>query len=370
MSRVRFDQVTKRFGQVTAVEDLSLNIADKEFFVIVGPSGCGKSTVLRMAAGLETVDEGDIWIGDRIVNNLPPAKRNIAMVFETEALYPHLTIDQNLSFGLKIRKTPVDEIIGRIKKASSSLALPGILNRKPSELSAGQRQQAAIGRAFVQKPDVFLMDEPLSKLDPKRQESARGEISRLHQQQNTTFIYVTHDQVQAMSLGDRIAVINDGVLQQVDTPMTLYAKPINVFVAGFIGSPGMNFFEAHLIREGDKQLLDLGAIRLILPAERERGYQAYYGEKVIFGIRPEHIHAREYAPSDIVGVPSQLTVEIVEMAGRHLYLHLNERGLHLVSDRLVAIIDRNTMAIPGEQIDLVFDMSHTHLFDKKTGRRI
>jgi multiple sugar transport system ATP-binding protein len=370
MTRVRFDSVTKRYGQVTAVVDLSLNIADKEFMVIVGPSGCGKSTVLRLVAGLETVDEGNIWIGDRIVNDMPPNERKIAMVFETESLYPHFTIDQNLSFGLKLRQTPADDIRDRVKRAARSMGLPGILSRKPKELSAGQRQQAAIGRAIVQKPDVFLMDEPLSKLDPKLQEAARMEISKLQQRLDTTFIYVTHDQLQAMTLGDRIAVLNEGRLQQVASPMELYKCPINVFVAGFIGSPGMNFIDAHLVSDGSRRLLDLGNTRLILPAERAQGYEAYFGQNVIFGIRPEHVHAREYAPPDIAGAPMQVIVETVEMTGRNLQLHLSGRGLNLVSESFVAVVDERTGASSGNPIDLVLDMSQMYLFNKRTERMI
>ena len=370
MTRVYLDRVTKRYGQVTAVDDLSLNIADKEFMVIVGPSGCGKSTVLRLVAGLETTDEGDIWIGDRIVNNIRPNERNIAMVFETESLYPHFTIDQNLSFGLKLRKTPADDLRKRVKRAASSMGLPALLNRKPKELSAGQRQQAAIGRAIVHKPDVFLMDEPLSKLDPKLQEVARIEISKLQQRLDTTFIYVTHDQLQAMTLGDRIAVLNEGRLQQVASPMELYRRPINVFVAGFIGSPSMNFFDAHLLGEGNRRLLDLGDTRLILPAERALGYEAYLGQKVSFGIRPEHIHAREYAPPDIAGVPMQVIVEMVEITGRNLQLHLSGRGLNLVSESFVAVVDERTGASLDNPIDLVLDMSQMHLFNKETNRTI
>ncbi len=370
MTMVYFDHVTKRFGDVTAVEDLSLNIADKEFLVIVGPSGCGKSTILRLVAGLETVDEGDIWIGERIVNNMSPTERNIAMVFETEALYPHFTVDQNLSFGLKLRKTPTNEILERIRQAASSLALPPILNRRPNELSAGQRQQAAIGRAIVQKPDVFLMDEPLSKLDPKLQESARAEIRILQRRLDTTFIYVTHDQKQAMTLGDRIAVLNEGFLQQVASPMTLYTRPINLFVAGFIGSPSMNFFDARLVSEGDQRLLDLGDIRLIIPAGSAQGYETYVGERVIFGIRPEHIHTHEYAPLDIDGVPIRAIVEMVEMTGRNLQLHLSGRGFNLVSDTFIVIADKRTAASSGSQIELILDMSKMHLFNKKTERVI
>jgi multiple sugar transport system ATP-binding protein len=370
MSTVRFDQVTKRFGQIRAVDDLTLSIADKEFVVIVGPSGCGKSTILRLVAGLESVDEGDIWIGERLVNNVPPAERKIAMVFETEALYPHLTIDQNLSFGLKLRKTPADQVLERVKQAARSLGLPGILSRRPRELSAGERQQAAIGRAIVHKPNVFLMDEPLSNLDPKLQATTRAEISKLQERLDTTFLYVTHDQAQAMTLADRVAVLNEGVLQQFATPMELYNRPLNVLVAGFFGSPSMNFFDSRLVKQDDQLLLELGEHRLMVPAEHKSRYEAYTGVQVIFGIRPEHIHAREYAPPELDGAPIQAMVELVEMTGRDLHLHLSSRGLGGVSDSFTAVVDKRTEAAPGNQIDLVLDMSQIHIFDKETEKAI
>jgi multiple sugar transport system ATP-binding protein len=370
MSRVLIDHVTKRFGQLKAVDDLTLNIADKEFVVIVGPSGCGKSTILRLVAGLETVDEGKIWIGDRIVNDLSAAERRVAMVFEAEALYPHLTVDENLSFGLKLRKMPADQLLERVKKAASSMGLPGVLSRKPQELSAGQRQQAAIGRAIAQTPDVFLMDEPLSKFDPKLRETARAEIGRLHRRLNTTFIYVTHDQMQAMTLGDRIAVLHDGVLQQFASPMALYRRPLNLFVAGFFGSPSMNFFDTRLVGQGDQLFLELGEDRLLVPAGRWHGYAAYAGQKVIFGIRPEHIHAQEYVPPGIVGAPIQAVVELVETTGRNLHLHLRRRGSIDGDNNFVAIVDKRTNLTIGNRIDLVLDMSQMHLFNGRTERVI
>jgi multiple sugar transport system ATP-binding protein len=321
-------------------------------------------------AGLEKADEGDIWIGDRLVNNVSPAERKIAMVFETEALYPHLTVDENLAFGLKIRKTPADQLLERVKRAARSMGLPAILGRKPQELSAGQRQQAAIGRAIAQRPNVFLMDEPLSNLDPKLQESARFEISKLHRRLDTTFIYVTHDQLQAMTLGDRVAVLDQGRLQQFDSPMEVYRHPLNVFVASFFGSPSMNVFDSQLFDQDGQLTLDLGQCRPVVPAKRRQRYEAYIGAKVLFGIRPEHIHARAYAPPDIVGAPLQATVQLVEMTGRNLHLHLSQRGLNGDSDSFVAVVDKRTEAIPGRQVDLILDMNQMHIFDKRTERAV
>ena len=248
MASVTYKNVTKRFGDVAAVSDLSIEIADKEFLVFVGPSGCGKSTSLRLLAGLEEINEGEIYIGDRLVNDVPPKDRDIAMVFQSYALYPHMTVYDNMAFGLKLRKVPKQEIDRRVKEAAGMLGIEHLLDRKPKQLSGGQRQRVAVGRAIVREPNVFLMDEPLSNLDAKLRVQARAEISKLHQRLGTTFIYVTHDQTEAMTMGTRIAVLNDGVLQQIDTPQHLYDLPANIFVAGFIGSPAMNFFEATLIR--------------------------------------------------------------------------------------------------------------------------
>ncbi|MCA9963509.1 MAG: ATP-binding cassette domain-containing protein, partial [Anaerolineales bacterium] len=247
MASVTYRNVIKRFGDVEVIKDLNLDIKDKEFVVFVGPSGCGKSTSLRMLAGLEEITAGEIMIGDRIVNDIPPKDRDIAMVFQSYALYPHMTVYDNMAFGLKLRKTPKTEIDRRVKEAAQSLGLQELLDRKPKQLSGGQRQRVAVGRAIVREPAVFLMDEPLSNLDAKLRVSARAEISRLHNRLETTFIYVTHDQVEAMTMGDRIAVMYDGILQQVDSPRNLYDSPANVFVAGFIGTPSMNFFDATLV---------------------------------------------------------------------------------------------------------------------------
>jgi multiple sugar transport system ATP-binding protein len=278
MASVIFEHVTKRFDDVTIITDLNLRIADKEFLVLVGPSGCGKTTILRMLAGLEKVDEGTIRIGDRIVNDLSPAERNIAMVFEKDALYPHLTVDDNISFSLKLRKTPAEEILQRVKETANSLGLPNLLNWKPSALSLGQRQQVAIGRAMVREPSVFLMDEPLANLDAQKRVSARTEIKELHRRLGTTFVYVTHDQVEAMALGDRIAILNEGRLQQVDPPRVLYNMPDNVFVAGFIGSPPMNMLLADLIEEAEGLMVDAGAFRFRLPpGKRPLRLRALYG---------------------------------------------------------------------------------------------
>ncbi len=261
MASVTYKHVYKRYGDVEVIKDLNLDIADKEFVVFVGPSGCGKSTSLRMLAGLEEISEGEILIGDRVVNDVPPKDRDIAMVFQSYALYPHMTVYDNMAFGLKLRKTPKAEIDRRVKEAADILGLMSLLDRKPKALSGGQRQRVAVGRAIVREPAVFLMDEPLSNLDAKLRVTARAEISKLHQRLGTTFIYVTHDQVEAMTMGDRIAVLADGILQQCDSPRNLYNRPDNIFVAGFIGSPAMNFFDGTLVREEGNLYLDTGAFR-------------------------------------------------------------------------------------------------------------
>ncbi len=258
MASVTYDRVTKKFGDVTAVNDLSIQVADKEFLVLVGPSGCGKTTALRCLAGLEEITDGQILIGDRVVNDVAPKDRDIAMVFQSYALYPHLSVFDNMAFGLRFRKVPKDEIKRRVEKAADTLGIMDLLNRKPRQLSGGQRQRVAVGRAIVREPKVFLFDEPLSNLDAKLRVQMRAEISKLHQQLQTTFIYVTHDQVEAMTMASRIAVINRGVLQQIDTPQNLYDSPNNVFVAGFMGSPAMNFFPGKLQKSNGKLIVDGG----------------------------------------------------------------------------------------------------------------
>ncbi|RMG99727.1 MAG: sn-glycerol-3-phosphate ABC transporter ATP-binding protein UgpC [Chloroflexi bacterium] len=361
MASVTYRHVYKRYGDVTAVKDLNIEIADKEFVVFVGPSGCGKSTSLRMLAGLEEITEGEILIDDRVVNDVPPKDRDIAMVFQSYALYPHMTVYDNMAFGLKLRKTPKAEIDRRVKEAAAILGLENLLDRKPKALSGGQRQRVAVGRAIVREPAVFLMDEPLSNLDAKLRVSARAEISKLHKRLGTTFIYVTHDQVEAMTMGDRIAVLNDGVLQQIDTPINLYTKPANVFVAGFIGSPSMNFFEATLVGEENKLFIDAGDFRVTVPDDRKQVYDGYVGKQVIFGIRPEHIHHPDYAPPNILASPVKGTVEVVELLGHELHLYVNSG-----SNSFVATVDTRSQVQIGNEVQLVMDMSNMHLFDKDT----
>ena len=277
-------------GDVTAVSDFNLEIEDKEFIILVGPSGCGKSTTLRMIAGLEEISKGELYIGDRLVNDVPPKDRDIAMVFQNYALYPHMTVYKNMAFGLELRKTPKDEIDKRVREAARVLDIEHLLDRKPKALSGGQRQRVALGRAMVRNPAVFLLDEPLSNLDAKLRTSMRTEIIKLHQKLGTTFIYVTHDQTEAMTMGDRIVVMKDGLIQQVDTPQNLYDYPCNMFVGGFIGSPQMNFLDATLVKEGSNYYVDLGGDKLLIAPEKvTSALDAYVGKAIKAGIRPEDI---------------------------------------------------------------------------------
>src|SRR5512135_2718695 len=291
MASVTYEHVYKRFGDVTAVNDLDIKIADKEFLVFVGPSGCGKTTSLRLLAGLEEISDGRILIGDRLVNDVPPKDRDIAMVFQSYALYPHMSVYDNMAFGLKLRKMPKAEIDKRVKEAADILGIGQYLDRKPKQLSGGQRQRVAVGRAIVRNPAVFLFDEPLSNLDAKLRVQTRAEISKLHQSLGTTFIYVTHDQTEAMTMASRIAVMKDGLLQQIGTPLELYDHPGNMFVAGFIGSPSMNFFDSTLVEQDGKLFVDGGTFKLQVPDTKRSTYLPAKGKKVIFGIRPEDVHA-------------------------------------------------------------------------------
>jgi len=365
MASVTYKNVYKRFGDVTVISDLNMDIADKEFVVFVGPSGCGKSTSLRMLAGLEEISEGEILIGDRVVNDVPPKDRDIAMVFQSYALYPHMSVYDNMAFGLKLRKTPKAEIDRRVKEAADILGLGNLLDRKPKALSGGQRQRVAVGRAIVREPAVFLMDEPLSNLDAKLRVSARAEITKLHKRLGTTFIYVTHDQVEAMTMGDRIAVLADGILQQIDSPRTLYTEPNNVFVAGFIGSPSMNFFAATLVQEDGHLYCDTGDFRVQIPDDRKATFQSYAGKEVTMGMRPEHVHAPEYAPPGIIAAPLKGTAELVELLGHELHLYVNTG-----KNSLVATVDTRKNVNVGNTIDLVMDMNNVHLFDKNTEQAI
>jgi multiple sugar transport system ATP-binding protein len=361
MASVTFRNVFKSYGDVEVIKDFSLEVEDKEFIIFVGPSGCGKSTNLRMLAGLEEITAGEILIGDRVVNDVPPKDRDIAMVFQSYALYPHMTVYDNMAFGLKLRKTPKNEIERRVKEAADILGIEQLLDRKPKALSGGQRQRVAVGRAIVREPAVFLMDEPLSNLDAKLRVTARAEISKLHQRLKTTFIYVTHDQVEAMTMADRICVLHAGILQQADSPRNLYNTPNNIFVAGFIGSPSMNFFDATLVKEEQHMYLDTGDFRVAVPDEKMSAYKNHIGKQVVFGIRPEDVHVPKYAPVDIMPAKINGNVEIVELLGSELILFVNSG-----SNSFVAKVDTRHDAKPGDEVELVFNMRNMHLFDKET----
>ncbi len=359
MARVVLDHVVKKFGAVVAVNDLSLEIQDKEFLVLVGPSGCGKSTALRMIAGLEEVTSGNIYIGDRMVNDVSPKDRDIAMVFQSYALYPHMNVYDNMAFGLRMRKVPNGQIEHRVKETASILGIGDLLQRKPKQLSGGQRQRVALGRAIVREPKVFLMDEPLSNLDAKLRVQTRAELIKLHQRISTTVIYVTHDQVEAMTMGSRIAVLKDGVLQQLDTPQTVYAHPSNLFVAGFIGSPAMNLFDVRL-RAGDEGVEVIGpAFSYRLPASGAKSLSAYVGRELVLGIRPEQLSHRSESNDDWVEVPS--TVDVVESMGSEQYVYYSSGG-----GSYVARLDPEVRARIGERMGTYFRKRDAHLFDKAT----
>ncbi|MCC6173703.1 MAG: sn-glycerol-3-phosphate ABC transporter ATP-binding protein UgpC [Chloroflexi bacterium] len=363
MAGVTLDHVSKIFGEVRAVNDLTIQIHDKEFLVLVGPSGCGKSTALRLIAGLEEASAGDIYIGDRRVNDVAPKDRDIAMVFQSYALYPHMTVYDNLAFGLKLRKTPKTEIDRRVKEAADILGLANLLKRKPKQLSGGQRQRVALGRAIVREPLVFLMDEPLSNLDAKLRVQTRAELIKLHNRLQTTVIYVTHDQVEAMTMGHRIAVMRDGILQQLDTPQTLYDRPSNMFVAGFIGSPSMNFFEGKLVGNGsDNDLwVETGTLRLKVPGHKINAVKAAVGHDVIFGIRPEDIHHPSERAEFEDHQLAKVAVEVVEPLGSEQFVYLRSGNQEFTS-RMPA---RATLT-PGNNVDVVFDTDKMHVFDKQT----
>lgn len=359
MASVVFEHVYKKYkGNVTAINDLNLEIEDKEFLVLVGPSGCGKTTALRCLAGLEEVTSGNVLIGGRIVNNVEPKDRDIAMVFQSYALYPHMSVFDNMAFGLKMRKVDKEEINRRVQNAAQILEIGHLLERKPRELSGGQRQRVAVGRAIVREPQVFLFDEPLSNLDAKLRVAMRAEIIKLHNQLNTTFIYVTHDQLEAMTMATRIAVMNKGILQQLDTPHELYARPENQFVAGFIGSPAMNFFPAK-VTQGDGSLyIDTQHFHLQIPENRAKPYAEYVEKPVILGIRPEDIYSPQFTPPGIIPSETECTVEVTEMMGNEIFLYL------IAGDsKFVARVDPRSSYKAGERVKLIFNMANMHLFD-------
>ncbi|HYU20799.1 MAG TPA: sn-glycerol-3-phosphate ABC transporter ATP-binding protein UgpC [Chloroflexota bacterium] len=363
MAGVSLDHVTKQFGEVLAVNDLTIQIHDKEFLVLVGPSGCGKSTALRLVAGLEELTGGDIYIGDRRVNDVAPKDRDIAMVFQSYALYPHMTVYDNLAFGLKLRKTPKSEIERRVKEAADILGLANLLKRKPKQLSGGQRQRVALGRAIVREPLVFLMDEPLSNLDAKLRVQTRAELIKLHQRLQTTVVYVTHDQVEAMTMGHRIAVLRDGILQQLDTPQMLYDHPANIFVAGFIGSPAMNFFEGQLAGNGadGEMFVQTGRLRLQVPPHKQNQLKPALGREVIFGIRPEDIYDRAERRDAPEHQRASVEVEVVEPLGSELFVYLKSDS-HEFTSRMPAA----AQMAAGNTVDVVFDTEKMHVFDKQT----
>ncbi|MEN4099499.1 MAG: sn-glycerol-3-phosphate ABC transporter ATP-binding protein UgpC [Anaerolineaceae bacterium] len=358
MAGVTYDHVYKKFGDFTAIQDLNLNIEDKEFLVLVGPSGCGKTTALRCLAGLEEVSDGRVIIGNQVVNDVAPKDRDIAMVFQSYALYPHMTVFDNMAFGLKLRKVPKAEIRQRVEEAAQILGIEHLLKRKPRELSGGQRQRVAVGRAIVREPKVFLFDEPLSNLDAKLRVQTRAEISKLHQRLQTTFIYVTHDQTEAMTMATRIAVMNKGVLQQLDTPQELYDRPDNLFVAGFIGSPAMNFFPAHIRKDGSALYVDAKAFAVKIPEDRVPVYMPLAGKEIIFGIRPEDIHNPAFAPPGIHSAPVEAKVDVTELMGNEIFLYLISG-----KDNYVARVDPRTRFQIGETVQVVFNMDNFHIFD-------
>ena len=363
MASVTYDHVSKHFGDVIAVNSMDIEVKDKEFLVLVGPSGCGKTTALRLLAGLEEITEGEIRIEDRVVNDVAPKDRDIAMVFQSYALYPHMSVYDNMAFGLKLRKTPKEDIKRRVQNAADILDIGHLLDRKPRQLSGGQRQRVAVGRAIVREPKVFLFDEPLSNLDAKLRVQMRAEISRLHQRLETTFIYVTHDQVEAMTMATRIAVMKDGILQQIDSPQRLYDSPFNAFVAGFIGSPAMNFFNAKLVSTNGAVTVDVGTFEVPVPASKKSMYEAYAGKEIIFGIRPDDIHDPDFTPPGIEAAPVDVAVDVTERMGNEIFAYLVSND-----ENFVGRIDPRTKYKTGDQAQVVFNMDNMHLFEKDGDR--
>jgi multiple sugar transport system ATP-binding protein len=346
-----------------AVKDFNLEIEDKEFIIFVGPSGCGKSTTLRMVAGLEEISSGTLKIGDKVMNDVEPKDRDIAMVFQNYALYPHMTVYDNMAFGLKLRKVPKDEIDKAVREAARILDLDKLLDRKPKALSGGQRQRVAMGRAIVRNPKVFLMDEPLSNLDAKLRVQMRIEISKIHQRLGATIIYVTHDQTEAMTLGTRIVVMKDGVVQQVDTPQHLYEQPGNLFVAGFMGSPQMNFLDAQIAEKGGDLIAKVGEYDIVIPAAKAKVLKdgGYVGKTVVLGIRPEDIHDSQMFIEASPSVPMTSTVKVYELLGAEVFLYFDVNGT-----QVTARVDPRTNSKTGDTIKFAFDMEKSHFFDKET----
>jgi len=362
MASISIKNITKIYpGDVLAVDDCSLDIPDKEFVILVGPSGCGKSTMLRMIAGLEEISKGELYIGDKLVNDVPPKNRDIAMVFQNYALYPHMSVYKNMAFALKLAKTPKAEIDRRVREAAKILDIEHLLSRKPKALSGGQRQRVALGRAMVRNPAVFLLDEPLSNLDAKLRTSMRTELIKLHNKLETTFVYVTHDQTEAMTMGDRIVVMNHAVVQQVDTPQNLYDFPCNMFVAGFIGSPQMNFIDAVLKNDG-RYYLEVGEDKLYIPAEKAKeGIKEYVDKAVKLGIRPEDIYDDAAFLESHQDSTVSTDVEVSELMGSEVYLYLNYADI-----TMTARVAPTTKSRTGDSIKVALDMNNIHMFDIET----
>jgi multiple sugar transport system ATP-binding protein len=370
MAGVRLNHIVKKYAgnDEATVKDFHLDVADKEFLVLVGASGCGKSTTLRMIAGLEEISEGELYIGDRLVNDVAPKDRDIAMVFQSYALYPHMNVYQNMAFGLKLRKFKKADIDARVRDAAKILDIEHLLDRKPKALSGGQRQRVALGRAIVREPQVFLMDEPLSNLDAKLRVAMRAEISKLHKRLETTIIYVTHDQIEAMTMGSRIVVMDKGIIQQADTPEEIYNNPVNMFVAGFIGSPSMNFINGTFTQEGSAVTFKAPGVNVQLPDGKAQMLreQNYLGKEVILGIRPEDIHDEPVFLEASPNTQVNANIEITENLGHEMYLYINGVG----PSTIMARVDARSGFKEGTNVKLAFDMNKVHFFDKETSLSI
>ncbi len=368
MASLSLRHIYKKYpGGVTAVSDFNLEIKDKEFLIFVGPSGCGKSTTLRMIAGLEEISEGELFIGDQLVNDVAPKDRNIAMVFQNYALYPHMSVYENMAFGLKLNKTPKEEIKRRVEEAARILGIDHLLDRKPKALSGGQKQRVALGRAIVRNPKVFLLDEPLSNLDAKLRATMRTELTKLHKSVGTTFIYVTHDQVEAMTMADRIVVMKDGLIQQVDTPQNLYEKPCNIFVAGFIGTPQMNFVNGILEKKEDEEGLffTFEGVSVKIPDKKAKtaALADYIGKEVVVGFRPESIYDDAENVEKFASSSFDVNVEVTELMGAEIYLYLS-----IGETNLTARVAPTSTSHSGDTIKIAFDADKLHIFDKDTER--
>ena len=369
MASLSLRHIYKKYpGGVTAVSDFNLEVKDKEFLVLVGPSGCGKTTTLRMIAGLEEITEGELFIGDRLVNDVAPKDREIAMVFQNYALYPHMSVFENMSFGLKLNKVPKEKIKRLVEEAARILDITHLLDRKPKALSGGQKQRVALGRAIVREPKVFLLDEPLSNLDAKLRAAMRTELTKLHKRVGTTFVYVTHDQVEAMTMATRIVVMKDGLIQQVDTPQKLYDYPCNIFVAGFIGTPQMNFINGKLVKKDEDLYFEFQNVSLKLPEEKAKAEELtdYIGQEVVVGLRPEAISDVADAVAANPEYSFEVNVDVTELMGAEIYLYLTVGDPEDEPTSLIARVSSRSQSRAGDKIKVAVDMSRFHIFDKDT----